>query len=120
MRAAEDDPIGAADLQEFAPGRSQVPEQVPPSLTAARGLSGDGVLVHGLMVERLNLRIQRRVDLRLQRGGTVEDHRKIEEPARSQQGKEAGQSSRDIDDVQERMRDQEVPGTLAPHAGAET
>jgi hypothetical protein len=40
-------------------------------------LTGNAPQVHGLMIERFDLRVEHRVDLRFQGGGAVEDEGEI-------------------------------------------
>ena len=106
LGAGEDDPVGAARLQNLHPSRAQMCEQVPPGATVTRQVAGNTPLVHGLMIERLDLRIECRVDLRLQDRRTVEGDTAIQQPARPQQRQETRQRGRDIQQIQDRMGDQ--------------
>jgi hypothetical protein len=45
---------------------------MPSGVTVARKMTGNPAQVHGLMVERFDLDVERRVDCRLQNGGAVE------------------------------------------------
>ncbi len=46
----KDHPIRAAYVEDLAPARLQIGEEVTPSSAVARGFSGGDPLVHGLMV----------------------------------------------------------------------
>ena len=105
----KDHPIGAPSIEDLAPARLQIGEEVTPSAAVARGFSGGDTLVHGLMVERGYFCIENRIDHRLEDRHPIEVDGEVEKPAPSKKGKEERQCGRNVYQVEKRVGDQEIP-----------
>ena len=113
VRAGKDHPVGAARCDHPGAGLFEAPEEPAPGTTAARGPAPALARVHGVVIQGFDQGVQVRVDGRLEAGDSVKIEGKVEEPAGSQARQEAGQGGGEVDEVQDGMGDEEVPGRFS-------
>ncbi len=111
--AGEDHPIGPARLDQLGPGVAQVLEQMPAGAAVTGWKASPRALVHGSVVKRHDLRVQRAVELRLKDRQPVEYQTEIEQAPWLERRQHLLKCARDIYQVQKGVRNQKVPGGLS-------
>ena len=113
VRAGKDHPVGAARRDHPGARLFEAPEESAPGATAARGPAPATARVHGAVIQGFDQGVQVRVDGGLKDGGPVKIEGEVEEPAGSQARQEAGQGGGEVDQVQDGMGDEQVPGRFS-------
>src|SRR5262252_7906355 len=117
--ASKHHPVGAAGSEHLYTGGLEMGKEMAPGATVPRRLASHQAVIHGLMIAGLNSRIELRVDLRLEDRTAVEGDGAVQKPAWPQEGEERRQSRGHIHQVEQGLRNEQVPGALALLAGDE-
>src|SRR5688572_4788937 len=118
--ASKHHPVGAASSEHFHTGGPEMSKEMSPGTTVPGRFASNQAAIHRLVIADLNGRIELSIDLRLEDRGTVKGDGAVQEPARPQQGEERRQRRGHIHQVEQGLRNEQIPDPLALLAGDET
>ena len=113
VRAGKDHPVGAARRDQAGARLFEAPEESAPGATAARGPAPAAAGIHGAVIQGFDQGVQVRINGGLKDGGPVKIEAKVEQPAGSKARQEGRQGGGKIDQVQDGVGDEQVPGRFS-------
>jgi hypothetical protein len=118
--ASKHHPVGAAGGEYLHTDGPEMRKEMSPGATVPGRFACKQTAIHRLVIADLNGGIELSLDLRLEDRRTVKGDGAVQEPARPQQGEERRQRRGHVHQVEQGLRNEQIPGPLALLAGDET